>query len=210
MSLTLWHGKDTRSLRALWTLEEMGLDYHLEMVPFPPRLLQPSYLEINPLGTLPYLIDGDTRMTESTGICHYLVDKYGPTELGLTVGHPEYGNYLNWLYHSDATLTFPQTLYLRYALMEPEERRQPQVAEDYVQWYMSRLRMLDTHLLDHDYLCASRFTIADIAVGYALYLGRTFGLVEAYKPQTEAYFQKLIARPAFQRANSMDLPPTSG
>lgn len=207
MSLTLWHSKDTRSLRPLWTLEEMGIDYQLEMVPFPPRLMQPAYLDVNPLGTVPYLIDGNTRMTESTGICHYLVEKYGPTDLGLRVEDPDYGHYLNWLYHSDATLTFPQTLYLRYAVFEPEERRLPQVANDYVQWYLSRLRMLDAHLLDHDYLCAGRFTIADIAVGYALYLGRTFGLVDSYKPQTETYLQRLTARPAFQRAAAYDLPP---
>ena len=49
-------------------------------------------------------------MTESSGICQYLEDKYGPTSIGVPKDHPAYGEYLNWLYRSDATLTFPQTL----------------------------------------------------------------------------------------------------
>ena len=82
-------------------------------------------------------------MTESTGICHYLVEKYGKKEFSLQPDHPEYGRYLNWLYHSDATLTFPQTLVLRYTRLEAEERRIPQVAEDYTTWYLSRLKLVN-------------------------------------------------------------------
>ena len=121
--MKLWHCNNARSLRALWALEEMGLEYELVVMPFPPRFLYKDYLKINPLGTVPYFVDGDTHMTESTGICHYLVEKYGKKEFALQPDHPEYGRYLNWLYHSDATLTFPQTLVLRYTRLEPEERR---------------------------------------------------------------------------------------
>lgn len=62
--IELWHCADARSFRALWTLEEMELPYRLHLLPFPPRLRQPEYLEQNPLGTIPLLVDGDTRMTE--------------------------------------------------------------------------------------------------------------------------------------------------
>ncbi len=201
MSMKLWHCKDSRSLRPLWALEEMGLEYELESLEFPPRVFHKEYLETNPLGTVPFFRDGDTSMTESSGICHYLVEKYGQHEFGLAPDHPDYGDYLNWLYHSDATLTFPQTLILRYGQFEPDERKQPQVEEDYRQWYLARLRKLDTHLETHDYLCAERFTIADIAVGYALYLGEwATDTAKDYAPQTRAYLERLKARPAFQRA----------
>ena len=99
-------------------------------------------LELNPLGTVPTFTDGDLVMTESSGICQYLEDMYGPTSIGVAKDHPAYGEYLNWLYRSDATLTFPQTLVLLYAL-EPEERRIPQVVEDYSIWYLSRLRSVE-------------------------------------------------------------------
>ena len=56
-----------RSFRPLWTPEELGLPYELRMLPFPPRALARPYLDINPAGTIPLLIDGDTRMTESKG-----------------------------------------------------------------------------------------------------------------------------------------------
>ena len=120
MPVTLYHCPGARSMRPLWTLEEMGLEYELVTLPFPPRFLQREYLEVNPLGTVPCMIDGDVNMTESAGISQYLVDRYGPTPLAVSVDEPDYGAYLNWLHRSDATLTFPQTLVLRYTQLEPE------------------------------------------------------------------------------------------
>ena len=200
--MKLYHCKDARSLRPLWTLEEMGLDYELVNMEFPPRFTYPGYLDINPMGTVPTLIDDGVTLTESAGICQYLVEKYGPTDLGMTIAEPQYGEYLNWLHRSDATLTFPQTLVLRYSQLEPEERRQPQVVADYSQWYLSRLKAVEMALEGKEYLCADRFTIADIAVGYALFLGTSLGLDERYKPNCKRYLANLMERPAFVRARA--------
>jgi len=180
----------------------MGLDYELVNMEFPPRFTQPGYLDINSMGTVPTLVDGTVTLTESSAMCQYLAEKYGPTELGLDVSDPQYGEYLNWLYRSDATLTFPQTLVLRYTRLEPEERRVPQVVADYTQWYYSRLRSVEMALEGRDYLLGDRFTVADIAVGYAVFLGVSLGLDEKYKPNTKAYLARLMARPAFQRARA--------
>lgn len=208
--IVLWHCKDSRSLRALWTLEELGLDYRLHLLQFPPRLTDPGYSAINPLGTVPYLTDGATRMTESSAIAHYLARRYGEGRLAVAPEEPAYGDWLNWLYHSDATLTFPQTLLLRYGRFEPKDRRQPQVVEDYTQWFFSRLKLVNARLEEHEYLAADRFTAADIAVGYALYLAETIGLGASLKPQTRAYLDRLTARPAFQRANALGAPSLGG
>jgi glutathione S-transferase len=202
MAIVLYHCRDARSLRPLWTLEEMALEYELETLPFPPRVLQRDYLTVNPLGTVPYMIDGDLRMSESSGICHYLVERYGPTPLAVPVAHPEYGRYLNWLYFSDATLTFPQTIYLRYSALEPEERRLPQAAEDYKRWFAGRLRAVETATADREFLCAGRFTIADICIGYALHLARNIGLGDLLGQSANRYLDALRARPPFQRATS--------
>ena len=70
--ITLYHCFGARSFRPLWMLEELGLPYELKMLPFPPRVLAKEYLAINPLGTIPFMIDGETKMSESSGICHYL------------------------------------------------------------------------------------------------------------------------------------------
>jgi hypothetical protein len=134
--ITLYHCDGARSFRPLWMLEEMGLPYELKMLPFPPRVFAKEYLAINPLGTIPFMIDGETKMTESSGICYYLGTKHGPTPLVVGQDDPAYGAFLNWMYFSDATLTFPQTLVLRYSQLEPEERRNPQVAGDYAKWFL--------------------------------------------------------------------------
>ncbi len=199
MKMKLWHCHNARSLRPLWALEEIGFDYEVVELPFPPRVFQKDYLGVNALGTVPYFTDGDATMTESSGICHYLVERYGRHEFGLKPDHVEYADYINWLFHSDATLTFPQAIVMRYRLLEPEERRLPQAADDYARWYIARLRRLDAHLRNRKYLCDGRFTIADICVGYALYLGRVLGLDQQYQPQTTGYLRLLMERPAFKK-----------
>ena len=199
--VTLYHCADARSFRALWALEELGVPYELKLLSFPPRLLSPSYLEINPLGTIPFFVDGQTQMTESAAIVQYLATKHGGP-LAVAPADPAYGDWLNWLHRGEATLTFPQTLVLRYTRLEPKERRNPQVAEDYARWFMARLRSVDAALEHGDYLCAGRFTAADISVGYALLLARTIGLDERFSPAINAYWERLAGREAFQRAKA--------
>lgn len=199
--MKLYHCSDARSLRPLWALEEMGLEYELITMEFPPRATYPGYLDLNQLGTVPTFVDGDLTMTESTGICAYLVDKYGPFDCGMDVQEAGYGEYLNWLSRSDATLTFPQTIVLRYTRLEPEERRLPQAAQDYAICYHSRLRCVETALDGgKDFLVGDRFTIADIAIHYALFLGVSLGLDERYKPNTRRYLELHTQRESFKRA----------
>ena len=198
--ITLYHCVSARSFRPLWMLEELELPYQLKMLPFPPRALARAFLQENPLGTVPLLVEGDTRMTESAAMCQYLATRHGAGALDVAVNDPAFGAYLNWLHMSDATLTFPQTLVLRYAHFEATERKQPQVAEDYQRWFLARLRSVDAALQQHVFLCAERFTAADVAVGYALLLAQHLGLQAQFSPAVAAYWQRLQDRPAYQRA----------
>ena len=143
MTVTLYHCRDARSFRALWALEEIGVPYELKLLPFPPRYRAREYLEINPFGTIPLLVDGATRMTESAAICQYLGDRYSGPPLTVARDEPAYGAYLNALHFGEATLTFPQTIVLRYGFLEPTERRLPQAAADYTKWVLARMRALD-------------------------------------------------------------------
>ena len=201
--LVLYHCVSARSFRPLWMLEELGAPYELRMLPFPPRMHRRDYLEINPLGTIPFLIDGDTRMTESAAICQYLAERFDPQNLkGLAVRpqEPGFGAWLNGLHQGEATLTFPQTIVLRYAHFEPEERRLPQAAEDYTKWFLARLRWIDATLQGHEFLCADRFTAADISVGYALMLADVLHLRSRWPAAVTAYWTRLQQRDGFQRA----------
>ena len=198
--ITLYHCVSARSFRPLWMLEELGQPYELKMLPFPPRALDRAYLAINPLGTVPALFDGDTRMTESAAICQYLAAKAGSATLDVSVDEPAFGAYLNYLHFGEATLTFPQTLVLRYGRFEPAERRLPQVAEDYSKWFLSRLRSLEPLLAEQEFVCAGRFTAADVSVAYALLLAQHLGLDAKFTPAVAAYWKRMQARPGFQRA----------
>ncbi|HEX5512838.1 MAG TPA: glutathione S-transferase family protein [Gammaproteobacteria bacterium] len=198
--ITLYHCMSARSFRPLWMLEELGMPYQLVMLPFPPRVLARSYLESNPLGTIPLLLDGQTRMTESAAICQYLCAKRAPTPLQVEPAEAEFGAYLNYLHFGEATLTFPQTLVLRYSRFEPAERRQPTVAEDYAKWFLARLRTLEPLLTTQTYLCAGRFTAADVSVGYALLLAQHLGLAPRFTPAVAAYWERLQQRDGYIRA----------
>jgi glutathione S-transferase len=198
--ITLYHCARARSFRPLWALEELGLPYKLKMLPFPPRVHAKDYLAMNPLGTIPLMLDGTTRMTESAAIAQYLVTRYGPTPLAVGVDEPDFGAFLNWLHFGEATLTFPQTLVLRYSELEPEERRHPQVVADYSKWFLGRLRIIETITATQDYICAGRFTAADISVGYALLLAQRLGLATQFGPAVSAYWARLQARDGYKRA----------
>jgi glutathione S-transferase len=182
------------------------LAYRLHVLPFPPRVARPDYLELNPLGTVPLLIDGEVRMTESAAIPHYLATRYGPSPLAVDVAEPDYGAWLDWLHRSEATLTFPQTIVLRYTRMEPAERRLQQAADDYTQWFLSRLRHVTRTLADgREWLCAGRFTMADICVGFALLSAVDLGLTHKFSPEIAAYWERLSSRPAFLAAKRVQV-----
>jgi glutathione S-transferase len=196
--IELWHCPDTRSFRVLWALEELGLPYELHLLPFPPRVRAPEYLQINPLGTVPAMRDGETFMTESAAILQYLAARHGANDLLVPVNEPAYGAWLNWLHFGEATLTFPQTIVLRYRQLEPG-RLEP-AADDYARWFLSRLRHVDRALQSSAWLCAGRFTAADISVGYALLLADYLKLSDRFTAAVSEYWSRLKSRQAFQAA----------
>ena len=203
--IKIYGTENSRAMRPIWTAEEIGLDYELIMMPFPPRVFMKEYLDINILGTVPYMIDGDIRMTESVAISQYFVEKYGPTDLQVTQDEKDYPLYLNWLYHSDATLTFPQTVVLRYKFQEPGVA--DAAVEGYSRWFVSRLKLLEESLNNKEYLCSNRFTLADICVSYAINLAEALGIEQAFKPNIKRWSKNLFSRPAFIKSKSYKYEP---
>jgi len=197
--LHLFHCADARSFRALWALEELGLDYDLTLMPFPPRFRFEGYRDVNPLGTVPALIADGALMTESSAIPHFLATRYGPSDLAVAPDEPDYARYLNFLFMGEATLTFPQTIHLRYTRLEPPERRVTQAAEDYAQWFGSRLKNAEG-MMHGEFAAAGRFTMADVSVGYAVMLALSIGLDEQVTPGMAAYLERLSQRDGFRRA----------
>lgn len=196
---TLYTCAGSRGLRATWAAEEAGVEIDLKLLPFPPRFAAPEYLAINPLGTVPLLVDGKTRMTESCAIAHYLATRDGYTDLAIAPGERDYAEYLDYTYHADATITFPQTVYMRFALFE-KEKGWAEAGHAYARWFHKRLIKVEQRLDGRQFLCADRFTVADICVGYALVLAERVGLDEGVPDLLKRYRERLMARDAFMRA----------
>lgn len=189
----------SRGLRATWAAEEAGVDIDIAILPFPPRYLAPAFMELNPLGTVPLLVDGDAQLTESCAIAHYLATRDGYTALAITPGEPDYAAYCDYTYHADATITFPQTVFMRFAIFE-KEKGLAEAGHAYAKWFHKRLVKIEQRLETREFLCADRFTVADICVGYALILAESVGLDEGVPESLKIYRARLTARPAYQRA----------
>lgn len=203
--LILYHCAGGRSFRSLWAMEELGLDYELRVLAFPPRLAEPTYLEENPLGTIPLLIDGDTRMRESVMIGHYLAVRT-TSDLAVSADEPEYGRYLDALAYGETTLGWPQGMALFYGFFRPEAQRKTDVVQDMRDRLGVMFADLDTMLGEREYIAAERFTMADVSIGYALKLSAFVGVAafDATSDRVKAYFARLAERPAYRRALARD------
>lgn len=197
--IKLYHCADARSFRALWALEELGLPYELQLMPFPPRHFVEGYRDLNPLGTVPACFIDGALMTESAAIPHVLATRFGPSDLVVSPDEPDYPAYMNFLMMGEATLTFPQTIHLRYTRLEPG--RCPVAAEDYAQWFGARLYNA-LKLMGPEFACAGRFTMADVSIGYAVMLALSIGLEAQVPEAARAYLERLSERAGFQRAKA--------
>ena len=196
---TLYTCAGSRGLRATWAAEEAGTDIELKLLPFPPRFQAPEYLETNPLGTVPMLVEGDVSMTESCAIAHYLASRGDNPSLVVGPQEADYAAYLDFTYHADATITFPQTVFMRFALFE-KDKGWAEAGEAYAKWFWKRLVKLEQRLDGRDYLCAGRFTVADICCGYALILAGKVGLDEGVPQSLRDYRERLVSRDGYRRA----------
>ena len=161
-------------------------------------------------GQLPEMVIGQERIDPGINLIfegaikddvfpssNFVPKENSDVHLKVNVDEEDYGAYLNWLTHADATLTFPQTVFIRYTLQEPGVA--DAAAEGYKRWFVARLKLLEATLNDREYLCSDRFTIADICVSYAIYLAGTLGIEQAFKPNIKRWTDMLFEREAFKK-----------
>lgn len=204
--LHLYHCANARSFRVLWLLEELALPYELHVMAFPPRQHAPDFLALNPTGTIPYLVDGDTGLSESIAILQYLDAVHGQQRFSFAPGDKDYANWLNWLLYGEAGLMPPLALVLRYRLFSPPEGRNEAVAAAHEAILRERLGLLESTLATQEFLCPTGFSSADISVGYVLLLARVIGLGGLLGAATNRYWQRLESRPAFRAALARQAP----
>jgi len=187
----------TRASRAVWLLEETGLPYERVTIDVrdPEARADPSFRAASPMGKVPALEDGEVRMADSAAIALYVADRYAAGELAPAIDDPERGRFLFWMFYSPGAM-------------------EPAMAEKMGGWQVSRgshgwgdfdsmIATLETGLAVGPWLLGERFTAADIMVGSTVVFMRMFGLLPD-APRANAYADRCLGRPAYQRAMAMD------
>lgn len=199
--MKLYHCKGSRSTRVLWMLEELGLEYDVEVLPFDPKALQSvDYLQLNPFGKVPVLVDDAVTMFESVAIIQYLLEHYADGRLEPPRKSPEYGQFLQWMHFGESTLMGPVTQVVMHAKLLPEPDRQPVFVEQGTRTFKHYAKTLESALRGQQYMVGNAFSAADIVIGYTLHVAEFCGMLSAEYVELKAYYERLVKRPAFQKA----------
>ena len=201
--MKLYHYSKSRSTRVLWLLEELGLEYEADMLPFDARAFRlADHLEIESYGELPILVDHGRSLSESIAVVHYLLDRYGEGRLEPDRESPIYGPYLEWIQFGESKLMGPLSQWLQHSKLLPEADRDSVVAKQARRSFSHFARSIDQALRGKRYLLGDEFTAADIVIGYALYLAAEFGAFPEGLGNLSEYYERLSSRPAFKLATS--------
>lgn len=194
--MKLYWAPKTRSLRALWIIEETGLPYRRELVDIAAPERSARFLVVNPMGKVPALEDGDAKLAESAALCAYVAEKATAAGLAPALGDPLRGRYFHWLFFAPACIepAFTQ----KFAKVELPERAAGWGSHEKV------FRVLNQALATGPWILGDRFSAADVMIGTDLMFGvERFGIVEP-TPTFVAYLDRCKARPALQRALAID------
>lgn len=204
--IELYEWPPTRSQRARWALEELGLDYKSRLV----KLLEGEqdrapYREIQPLGVVPALKTNSYTIYESVAIVLQLIDEHPEPKLAPAVGTPERATYYQWSIFACAELDPALMAYFDNTMRPLEGMRPPGRQHDAAAGgrgrddFTARAEILSSALSDRDYLLGDTFSGADILIGHSCFMAMFMNLLNDH-PILEAYYERLQQRPAHQRA----------
>jgi len=196
--LKIYHSQGARSLRVLWLCEEMGVPYETAEASF----FKPSdeFKAVNPLRTIPAMVDGDVRMIESVAMMIYIMAKHGPTDLEVKPTEQGYADYLQYLLFGEAGIAAYGNPLVGTRFLAPDDQKENWTAGYLRNAIKKRLQFVADRLGDKSYVAADRFTAADISIAYIATGGKFAGIEEDMPAALSVYIERLHQRPAFQRA----------
>lgn len=207
---TLYGMPRTRSFRALWALEEVGAEYHYQVVDLGKGGGQTEeFLELNPGGKLPVLVDGGLILTESAAICTYLAECFPHMELIPEAGTADRARYNQWCFFVLAELEQPLWTMGKHKFVLPKEYRVREVLETAAFEFTRAAKVFDTGLAGRDFLVGASFSMADLLAAQTLHWAKVFK-VEHGISRLDDYLSRVKERDAWQRAVAIDTEKTGG
>ena len=194
--MQLYWSPRSRSFSALWLMEETGLPYERVLTDISTGAQKaPDFLAINPMGKVPALKDGDAALGEAAAICGYVADRYPETKLAPAPGDPQRARYLQWLFFSPSCIEPATDTDLYQARMPASTAAWGSATQVF--------DVLDAALQKGPWILGDQFSAADIVIGSGLnFAVRLFKMVPS-RPSFDAYIERCVARPAFQRAEKI-------
>jgi glutathione S-transferase len=200
--MKLYGYRNGRTLRALWALEEIGAAYeYVEVALFRGEARAPWFLELNPAGKVPVLVDGDHVVSESAAICLHLAERYPEAALLPAPGTVDRTDCYKWISYVLTEMDAPLWTIAKHRFALPKEHRVPAVIET-ATWELGvAAEILGTALRGRPYLAGDAFSVADIIAGHTLLWARST-LPSLPGTALECYLDSLLTRDALQRARS--------
>lgn len=184
----------TRSLRALWALQELDAEFEFVRVNIlAGENLQPDFLRLNPAGKLPVLVDGDFVLTESAAIVMYLAEKYGDKGL-MPADLKERAQAYRWSLFAVTELEQPLWRIAKHTFLYPEDKRLPEDIALAREEFAAMAAVLDRHMDGRAFIVGDNITVADCVTAYVLDWGNENGLIDSF-PNLKAYLKRMYARP---------------
>ncbi len=180
-----------RDLRLRWGAEEAGLVYEVGTVPFENR--QPSHFERQPFGQVPFLTDDGISIFESGACLLHLARKSDILMPRSASGEAETSQWVIAALNSIEMVSVP------WWFLGLSGDRENGLSG----WLDSRLAHMEAILSDREWLVEDRFTAADLLMADVLRIPAV--RARGDRPATEAYIQRLVARPAFKKAHADQL-----
>jgi len=199
--MKLYHAPNSRSVRIVWLLEELGLDYELEVMPLgDAKFRTPEYRAKHPMSRVPLLEDGDVRIFESGAIVEYLIARHSDGAMKPAADSPEFPNYLQWMHYAEGMIMPPVNTIMVETFFLPPERRNEENVKRATKLLNNMLNAVEKHLSDGREWIAGSFSGADIMCGHACTVGGRLSGGLDDKPNVKAYVDRIAARPAWQKA----------
>ncbi len=190
----------TRAGRVAWLLEELEMDYELEILPFTKEgLKSPEHRARHALGRVPVIEDGEVSIFESGAIIQYILDKYDHKGLKPSVDSENYPYYLQWFHYCEGMVMPPMNQIVVQTVLLPPERRDETVLNQAMNLLSKSLNPVNQFLENKDYLIGD-FSAADCMLGHSCYMANRFGSVNDEMGNIKKYVKNIESRPAFQKA----------